>query len=74
MTDQDEVFKDIRSAIKILLRAQALEHQIESERIDTVRRVSRREGWQPGEASLSRDPLESKIEKIVEQLQDFCRN
>jgi hypothetical protein len=69
MTDQDKVFSGIRSAIKILLRAQAREHQIESDRIDAIRRISQRDGWQPGSASLSRDPLESKIESIVEQLQ-----
>ena len=36
VTDQEKVFGGIRSAINILLRAQALEHQIESERIDTI--------------------------------------
>ena len=71
MTDQDKVFSGIRSAIKILLRTQALEHQIESERIDTIRKTSEREGWQPGSASLSRDPLERKIKSIIEQLQDL---
>lgn len=64
---QEEVFKRVRQAAKLLKSAADLERTIESNRL----RVRLLDPYRDGCSDLSRDPLEERLRMILEQLDEY---
>ena len=71
MTQQDKVFRDIRSAISILTRARDKEYAIETKRIQLARerQCTNDIGFEEGD--LYRDPLGTKLSDVIDKLDNL---